>query len=345
MAKIYNSINDPQSQAGLLARNLYTSEQIEYKLRQKVDKTIVYTKKEVDSRLLNLSNSIVNNTNTLSSLFFQLNQENSLNVPLKWNGEKFLSCLDEFIPDDSISQIPLGWNSDTKTLTSLFPTLDTGKDRNNDNFGIYLGRQTIINGGTFNLDSVMMQEDPDFSKYPTEIYDGSGVLWKQFEPNNRIIIKHSIDEDNNSLGQNSLYTGELAININTGDIFVGWEGKSQNTLSGIVLDGIKEIFSPRNYIQLNPSEEQTIIPNSLSNIPSLMIKGSNCLLGSEDARADILQIYDKEGYKKVYVNARGELNTEFININLTPESSTDSITHKIPIKVSGKTYYILLSDV
>lgn len=345
MAKIYNSVNDPQSQAGLLARNLYTSEQIEYKLRQKADKTQVYTKNEVDSKLVTLSSEVANAENTFLGYTFYLEQEDTNNLPLKWNNGRFISCLDTSVQSDGLSPIPLGWNEASQTLTSLFPSLDSGADRDLNNSGIYLGRQSVIRGGSFNIDSISIQQDPNESIYPTEVYSGSNVLWKQFEPNNRLIIKHSVDSNNNSLGANSLYTGELGININTGDIFIGWQGKVADPVNNVPLSGIKQLFSPQNYIKKNSLTEQIIQADSSVNIPSLMVKGSQVSLGSEQSRSDILQVYTYLGYKKVYVDSDGVLNAELININSTPSTSTNTVTHKIPIKVSGQTYYILLSNV
>lgn len=342
MAKIYNSVNQPQSQAGLLIRNLYTSEQIEYKLRQKADKVNIYSKEEINSELNQIRSDLTNAQNNFLEYEFQLNQSTVVNKPLKWNGSEFASCLNS-VDFDGISSTPLGWNPSSSSLESLYPSLSTKVGRDSTNPGFFLGRQTIISGGNFNTDSISTQEDPDFAINSPNIYEGSLLNWKQFEPNNRLISKHSINLTNSALGANSLYTGELAININNGDIFIGWEGKTQDLDNDIYLDGVKRLFSPKSYLRRNPLEEQIL--QSSSNTSSLIVKGNSVSLGIEETRADIAQFITKDGYKKVYIDRLGALNTTEININQQPILiSTEQITHKIPVKISGQTYYILLSS-
>lgn len=334
MARIYNSVNDPQSSASL-QRNIYTTEQVEYRLRQKADKTSVYSKVEVDNKIQTLSDLVLSSTNEFNGFLNQFTYDNS-DVPLKWDLEEglFKSCL--LVEDDGISPIPLGWDSNLKQFSGVYPVLDTGENRDPDNSGIYLGRQTIIRGGFFNSNSLEEQQNSDLAleneyKY---IYNFSGPLWKQFENNNRLILKHSVSPTNSSLGDNSLFTGELAININTGDIFVGWEGKSVDFVNDIPLAGIKRLFSPLSYVQTSPAYSQSIKPDDSANVPALIIEGGNVALGSEEVRSDILQINTRDGNKKIYVNSSGQLKADVIVTDTL--NSLSNLTVPVSVEEQGQ---------
>lgn len=330
MARIYNSVNDPNPGSGLLQRNIYTTEQVEYRLRQKADKTSIYNKTEVDSKLQTLSSLLIQAENNFNSFVDQFNQDLT-NFPLKWENDSFKSSLG-IINYDGVSPAPLGWDLLTNTFVEVYPSLDTGTIRDSNNFGVYLGRQTIIRGGFFNPDSLETQQNPELAleDYYRYVYQDSNVLWKQFEGNNRIISKHSIAETNGSLGDNSLYTGELAININTGDIFIGWEGKSIDERNGIPIAGIKNLFSPTSYVKTSPNTVQIIQPDIYSNIPSLIIKGGQVVLGTEEVRSNIFELYTRTNNRVISVDSEGLAYIDKLNVNTI--RSTNHLT--VPVATS-----------
>lgn len=341
MARIYNSRNERQQQADLLSNNIYTIEQTEYKLRQKADKTTIYTKTQIDGLFTTTNTNITTLSNSLTELVSKLN--NATNVPLKWNGTQFLTA-SSAISSDGISPLPIGWSSSSSTFESIYPILDSGEERSLTNSGVYLGRRSIIDCGSFNSESIANQQNFSLSPYAESVYPGSSLNWKQFEPNNRIIIKNSDASTNNGLGPNSLYTGELAININTGDIFIGWQNASQNEGNDVVLAGIKRLFSPSSYIRTTPNVSQLIQPNSSQNIPSLSLKGSSVTVSSESSRADIFQVFTRGGDKKVFITGDGTFNVNNLNISTTSSISLSALpttAARIPIKVNGVNYFIL----